>query len=885
MSSLRRWGVRAKSLFGQARRDRDFDAELDTHLQLHIDDNLRRGLSPEQARRDALLKLGGIRALKETHREGRAFRPLTEMAQDLRYAARMVRRAPGFTVVAVVTIALGIFGPTVTFTMVKAWILDPLPFAEPSNLVDIRRLDLPSGDRRSLNPADFLDWRRTAQSFEALAGYRLSDVRVTGGDRAERLRGALVTPDFFHVLRVEAALGRVFQPDDGRAEVSRLVVVSHAMWRESFRGDPQAIGRTVRINDDDHILIGVLPEAFQFTLLGRVQVWRPLIFTGDQIVNRRTASLVGLGRLRQGHTLDDARAELTALAAHLATTYPDTNARRSVRVIRFEDEVRFQHDLGFIVPVIFAMVICVLLVACVNVTNVMLARVSTRRQEMAVRLALGASRARIIRQWLVEHVLLFVFASACGAAMAVYGANWITESIPVDNRQYLRNYAALPVDRTVVLFALGVGVLCGAIFGGLPGWVGAKTDVTADLRESIARGTPGAKGGRLRSLLVVCEVALALAVLISAGLLVQTSRNITHVDVGFDSQDLAVFQLALDQRQYRTPAEMLSFYQRLTNTLAHRPGITAAAAGSVVPFASNGNGAEFFLEGQAEPTPAETSFVSLNQVTPGYSDTVRVRLARGRMLDASDTADAPRVAVVGETTVARHFQNQDPIGRRIRLARGSPDLWTIVGVVADVKNYQTIDPPEAQVYIPLAQQPRRSMTVVIRTTGDPQLLFPTVRAAVSALDPAEPVAELTTMADRIRRATGPYETIGAFVMFLGALTLLLAGIGVYGVVSYSFAQRTKEIGIRVALGARRRDIAGLVLRQIRTLLLAAVLPGLVLAWMLANAFKAMLFGVTATDWRLYGSMTAVLAAVALIAAFVPARRATAVDPVTALRHE
>lgn len=885
MRWLRGWGVRALNLFGRARRERELADEIASHIEMHTADNLRLGMPPEEARRAALVKLGGMQALKERHLEQGGVPLLAHLGQDLRYAARILRRSPGFTLVAFVTIALGIFGPTVTFTMAKAWILDPLPFSRPDGLIDIRSLDRVSGNVGSINPADFLEWQRTAGSFEELAGYRWSEVRLTGRDRAERLRGAQVTPNFFRVLGVNARLGRLFDPADTQAGAAKLTVISHGIWREHFRANPETVGRTMRLNSEDCTVVGVLPETFQFTLLGRVDVWRPLVFTPEQAADHRPRSMVGLGRLREGQILDGARLELTQIAARLSSTYPETNARRSVRVLRLADEIRVHHDLGFIVPVMFAMVGCVLLIACVNVTNVMLARTSTRRQEMAVRLALGASRSRIVRQWLVEHVLLFVAASAIGAWLAVYGADWITHSIPVENRQYLRNYAALPVDRTVLLFALAVGALCGAVFGWLPAWTGAKADVNTDLRDASARSTASRAGTRLRALLVICEVALALAVLISAGLLVATARNITRVDVGFEPRQLLTFQLSLDAQQYRTPADMRGFYERLTADLGRRPGVTGAAAGSLVPFGTSGNGAEFFVERAPETTPSETPVVNLNQVTADYGGTLGLRLMRGRLLTMIDSAEAPKVAMVNETLASRHYPKTDPVGRRFRLGRGSPDLWTVVGVVGDVKNFETVDEPAPQVYVPFTQHPRREMTVVVRVSGDPEALVATARGAVAELDPAEPIADMATMETRIHRVTGPFQTISAFVVFFGAVTLLLAGVGVYGVISCSFAQRTREIGIRMALGAHRTDVAGLVLKQIRMFLLAGVVPGMLIAWTLGRALQGMLFGVTATDWRLYLGMSLVLTVVALLAAAVPARRATAIDPMAALRHE
>lgn len=885
MRRLRVWILRVAGLFDTQRREREMAEEIESHLELHTQDNIQRGMSPDAARRAAILRLGGTESVKEHYREQRGIPLFENLWQDVRYAARTLRHSPGFTFVALVTIALGIAGPTVNFSLYKTWILEPLPFSDPHGLLDVRRLDPATGDTGSLSPADFLDFRRSAHSLSSLAAYRRSEVRLTGGDRAERLQAVQVTSNFFDVLGVGAAFGRVFQPTDDRADHSSEAVISHAMWRDYFVSDAHIIGRTIRLNGEEHTVVGVLPEAFQFTLVGRVQVWRLLVFTPNASVDRSVVSLRGLARLKPGSTPDQARDELERIAAGLAASYPDTNDKRSVRVMGLAEEVRQHHDLGFIVPVIFAMVGCVLLIACVNVTNVMLARTSARRQEMAVRLALGASRARIVRQWLVEHVLLFVAASLIGAALAVYGTAWITNSIPVENRQFLRNYGVLTVDRGVLAFAVAIGAICGALFGWVPAWSGAQANVNLDLRDGSGRTTTSRAATRLRGGLVIAEVTLALALLISAGLLVATARNITRMDVGFEPRQLLTFHVALDPKKYADAAATRGFIDRLLLDLRGRPGVADVAAGSLVPFGNVGDWIDFFLEGQADPRPADAPWAALNVVTPDYTRTVRLRLDRGRSIDASDTEPSLKVAVINTTLATRHFSGQDPVGQRLRLGRESTDLWTIVGVVADVKNYEMSDAPAPEVYVPFAQRPDRGMMVVLRAAGDPEALVGTLRGAVSAIDPGEPVSRVFTMQNLIHQITGPFETTAKFVATLGVVTLLLAGVGVYGVISYTFAQRTREIGIRMALGARRADVAGLVLKQIRTFMLAALVPGLLLAWAIGTALQAMLVGVTPTDWRIYVMMSAVLTAVAVLAAAVPVRRAMTIEPVTALRYE
>ncbi len=885
MRRLRALIHRVAGVFRTTRRDAELAAEIESHLQLHTDENIRRGMSPEAAHRDAVLQLGSVVALTEEYRDRRGLPVLEHLVQDLRYAGRTMRRSAAVTLVAAVTLALGVAGPTVMFAMMKAWILDPLPFPQPDTLVDVRMLDTTTGRGRALNAADFMDMTRNAHSFAGLAAYRAEEFRFTGAGRADRVRGARVTPDFFRLLGAESELGRVLGPVDRVQGADRVVVISSALWRERFGGDPSIIGRTVQVGGDPHTIVGVVPDSFHFTLLGRVAVWAPLVFTPEEAADRRTRSIVGIGRLGESTTVAQAGAELRQVAEQLARSYPDTNAGRSVRVWRLADEVRIHHDLGFLLPVLFAMVCCVLLIACVNVTNVMLARAIARRHEMAVRLALGASRGRIVQQWLVEHVVLFVAASAVGLALAKYGADWITASIPDESRTFLRNFGVIRIDAVVVGCALAAGAVCGVVAGWLPAWTGAGADVTADLRDGAGRTTAARTTSRLRAALVAAEVALALGLLISAALLVETARNVTRADLGFEARNLLTFELALDGRQYPSDRAVHGFYDRLAADLASRPGVAGAAVGSRVPFGYSGERTEFFLEGQPDLPPRDAPTAELNCVSATYSRTLGLRAVAGRTIGAEDGPGAPRVVQISQSLARRYFAGRDPVARRVRLGRGSRDLWTIVGVAGDVSNYDTVSPPEPEIYVPLAQQPTREVTVVVRAQDDPIALAGTARAAVAALDPAEPLSRVFTMDALVTHFTAPYTTTSRFVLVFGVVTLLLAGVGVYGVISYAFSQRTREIGIRMALGAGRGDVAGLVLRQLRALLLAGLVPGLVLAWGLGRALQTFLVGVTPTDWRVYVTMSVVLAGAALVAALEPARRATAIHPVDALRYE
>ena len=885
MRSVRALFVRLAHVFGRRRHAEEFDAELAAHIELHTEDNIRRGMPPDDARRTALAHLGGVDRMRQAYREQAGLPAVEQLTEDARHAVRSLARAPGFTLVALVTIALGVAGPTVMFVMAKQWILEPLPFAAPDRLVDVRNLDTASGNTGPVSVADFLDWQREATTLADLAAYRRADARLTGIERAERVRGAEITTNFFGVLGVEAPVGRVFDARDGESSAGPVTIISDTLWRRHFQSASDIVGRVIRLDGTDHTVIGVLRPAFQFTLLGGIDVWRPLRFDPPEATNRRTRSIRAVARLAPNASLDDARTEVSGIAARLATIYPDTNARRGVRVLGLADEVRLHHDAGFVVPILFGMMCLVLIVASTNVTNVMLARTMARRQEIAMRLALGASRARIARQWLVEHVLLFGVASVGAVALAMYGASWVSDSIPAENRQYLRNLGVLTLEPMSLAFAVAIGTACGALFGLLPAWKSSRADVNIDLKDAAARGSSGRGAARVRSALVVIEVALTLAFLVAAGLIVITTRNITRVDVGFEPRQLLTFQLALDDARYRSDAEIRGFYERLTSAIARISRVSGVAFATFVPFGTEGSNVEFFVDSQSDTPRSETPIVTFSETSPSYISTLGLRVKAGRALNADDAADTPRVAVINEIVAARHFAGRDPVGQRIRLRRDSRDAWVVVGIVANAKNFETTEPDEPQVYVPFAQSPKRDATVVIRAPGDLASLTAVLRDALAETDPDEPMIDVATMEDRINRATAPFRIIATFVAFFGAVTLLLAGVGLYGVVSYTFAQRTREIGVRMALGARRTDVAALVLKHLRMLLVAGIVPGLILARLIGQALSALLFGVTPADWRPYLGMTIALGLVATVAVLVPARRATRIDPMVALRYE
>lgn len=886
MTMLRVITSRLKALFVDARSDAELDEDIQAHLELLAEEHLRQGLSPEDARAAARRDFGGVEQMKEAYRDQRGVPMLESLLQDLRHSGRALRRSPGSTLVATVTIALGIFGPTVTFTMAKAWILEPLPFARPDELVDLRGLELRSGaasGRRRLNAADFLEWQRSAQSFEMMAGYRPAEARWTGPDGAEHLRGALVTPGFFRLLGVEARWGRLFEPTEVGREHLHLVVISHLMWRERLHGDPAAVGATLRLDGEDHTVIGVLPEAFQFTLLGRCDVWRPLLFTPEEAVDRSGLAMVGLARLRRGRTVEEARHELTQMAAASASAYPDTNGRRGVRVLSLADEIRVHHDLGFIVPVMFAMVTCVLLIACFNTTNVMLARASTRRQEMAVRLALGAGRRRLVGQLLTESLLLGLLGGAAGLIVAEGALRAILAAEP----QGLPRLAEVALSGRVLAFSAALSVLTGILFGLVPALEASRTPVAGTLQES-GRGAPGGPRARqARRFLIVSEVALALVLLTGAGLLIRSFLRVMAVDPGFDPRDLAVMRISLDHATYRTAAQSREFYRALTRRLEALPGVLGVAGVTALPLSPVGTdfSRPYWREGEPDPggTAAKTD---IRMVTPGYFATMRMALLRGRGFTADDGPDRPRIIVVNETLAQREFPGRDPVGQRLVIDyRGGAYPYEIVGVVGNTRFRGLKAEPRPELFIPHAQNPYLDLSLVVRTSAEPAAMFRTVQREIAILDPLQPAYGLVTMDDLVRRSVSADRFATVLLALLAGLALALAATGIYGVLSFLVAQRTHEIGLRMALGATGRAVVRMVMGESLRLTLAGSAIGLLVSLALARPAAHLLYGVPPDDPVTFGGVVVLMAGVALVAALLPARRASRLDPMVALRQE
>ncbi|HEX5581012.1 MAG TPA: ABC transporter permease [Gemmatimonadaceae bacterium] len=796
------------------------------------------------------------------------------LLQDIRYALRTLRRNIGFTAAAVLTLALGLGANAAIFGIVNGVLLRPLPYGDPDRLVMVWG-KYPEFGRTSTSLPDFLDWREGARSFESMAASHGATYNLTGTGEPEQLRASRVTANFFGTLGVQPALGRGFTADEDRGGDDFVAVLSHGLWQRRFGGDRAILGRTIQLSGRPYTVIGVAPEGFRFG--DEVDLWTPTNL--DMEVPRRAEFLTVFGRLKPGVTVERANAELAGVLARLAREYPQTNATIRSEVVSMQAD--FVGDVRTALLVFSGAVGLVLLIACANVANLLLARATAREREMAVRTAIGAGRGRIVRQLLTESVVIALLGAALGLVIAVGGVGLLRGA----GTEILPRIQEVRVDGAVILFSLALALLTGLLFGLAPAMRLSRGALHDSLKEG-ARGAAGGAATRIRNALVLSEVALALVLLVGAGLLVRSFERLHQVDLGFEPGNVLTYELVLPSAKFGDVAQLPAVYDELVERTRAIPGVSAVAVSDGLPMGA-ANYLSFTIEGRTPPPDAFEDIQPFS-VTPGHFSVLRIPLRAGRVIEERDDAGTPAVAVVNEELVRRFFEGRDPIGRRITFGNPSnPETtWmTIVGVVGNVAQEGVTAAPYPQLYRALRQDPRRGVFVTMRTTGDPTAVASAARQALRAVDPELPLTDLMTMQERVSADLARPRVSVALLGIFAGIALLLAAIGIYGVISYAVAQRTREIGIRMALGASTSDVRKLVVRQGMAPALAGIALGIVGALAATRVMSSLLYGVSATDPVTFAGVPVLLAMIALAAAYLPARRATRVEPVNALRSE
>ncbi|HEU4563113.1 MAG TPA: ABC transporter permease [Gemmatimonadaceae bacterium] len=795
------------------------------------------------------------------------------LLQDLRYALRSLVRRPGFTAIVVLTLAIGIGANSAIFSVVNGVLLRPLPYREPERLVLLWTM-LPNFGRETVSLPDFRDWRDQGRSFTDVAALANSSFSVSGEGEPERVDAAYVTANFFHTLGVPLARGRAFTPQE-EVENSRVVIVSHGFWQRRLGARPGVVGEPLSLSGVPYTIVGIAPEGLRVD--GEHQLWVPLN-TADQKAPRRGDFLTVIARLRPGVTIEGAQAELSGIMHRLARQYPQTNDGVDAQVMSLREQV-----VGGIRPallVFMGAVALVLLIACANVANLMLARAAGRDREMAVRAALGAGRGRLVRQMLTESIVLALAGAALGLVLAVWGVAALRRASPGN----LPRVDAIAVDGRVLAFTLLLAVGVGVLFGLAPALRLSAHALAARLRDGM-RGIAGGTGLReMRGLLVLAEVALAVMLLAGAGLLIRSFDKLQRVDLGVRPDGVLTAFMVPPRVRYEEMPQVAAFYDRLLEALRRAPAAREVALASDVPLSGGASYWSFRVEGRPQAGPGQSEpDAQPYTVTPGFFRALSIPVVRGRVFTDQDREGAVRVAVVNQTLARKHFPGADPIGHRI--STDGESWYTIVGIVGDTRQTEVSGEPYAQMYFPYAQRPTRAMMVVMRTDGDPIAATGALKQAVKAVDADIAVARISSMRQLIDRAIAQPRVNTVLLGIFAAVALLLAAVGIYGVTSYAVAQRTREIGVRMALGAHPGDVLRLVVRQGMAPVLLGLAAGLVAALAATRVMRTLLFGVSAGDPLTFGAITIVLGAIALLAAVLPARRAARVDPIEALRAE
>jgi putative ABC transport system permease protein len=873
-----------RNLFRKARKEQELTEEIEAYLEMLVEQKFNEGLDPEEARRAALIELGGREQVKEKVREARAGYHLETLWQDLRYALRMFGRNPGFAAVAAITFALGIGANTAIFSVVNAVLLRPLPYAEPERLVTLAYYQANAGFEAA-HEADFLEWRDQAKAFEKVAAYTERTVDLGGSGEPVRLNAALVSADLFSTLGVGPVLGRVFTPDEDKAGAAPVVILSHALWRRRFGGDPQTVGRSIVLDGKSHTVIAIMPPGFQFP--GGQDLWTPLALDVNRALRGEGVLILWvIARLKPGMTLEAARTDLSFFLERLKQSRPTEYSEVQVRVATLSEQM--VRDVREALLALFGAVVFVLLIACTNVANLLLARASTRQKEMAIRAAVGAGRFRLVRQLLTESLMLSLLGGLVGLLAAAWGVKLLVKMNP-------GNIARLDesvVDGRALVFTCAIAALVGLLAGILPALRASKTDVNGTLKAQTVAVAFVRSGRRTLPALMIAELALTLVLTIGAGLLIRSFLQMVAVPKGFNPDGVLTLELAPNLSKYPWDGpQREAYFQELLARVQALPGIQSAGLTSFLPLAQSSLIASFQVEGRPPVDPGKMPFVYLNHVSWDYFRTMGVQVRAGRTFSTQDGPKAQRVAIFNETMARRFFANEDPIGRRFFLPPDWKDPKTIVGVVGDTRHLGLDRDVDPEVFLPDEQNPGVSNMLVARVAlsqnnqAGLSRLSAAIRDQARALDPGEPVYQVVTMNERLSDSFAPRRFQMALFCAFAALALSIAAVGIYGVISYAVSRRTHEIGVRMALGATPRDALKMVIRQGMLLALIGVGLGLAGALALTRVMKSLLFDMSATDPATFVGVALLLVAVALTASYIPARRATKVDPLQALRQE
>ncbi len=877
-------------------RENEIVEELSQHLEDQFDEAVSRGASEDEAHRVALVDLAELlgRELQRSDRRlpsnpvlpgaRRQSNFIADALQDIRYALRMFAKSPAFTAIAVVALALGIGANTAIFSVVDAVLLRPLPFKNPNQLVIVwenaTHLGFP---KNTPSPANFLDWRQQSTVFEGMAAFAERSFNLTGMGEPERLDGRRVSANLFDLLGVRPIVGRTFVPEEDKPG-TKVAILNEALWQRRFGGNPAVVGQAITLNGESYTVVGVVRSTMKLPSFAnwRDQVWVPLAFSPEEANSRGDHFLEVIARMKPGITLVSAQAEMETIMARLAQQYPVYNTRIGALVRPLHEEI-----VGDIKPallVLLGAVVFVLLIACANVANLLLARAAVRQKEIAIRLALGADRSRLTRQLLAESVILSLLGAAVGLVFAFTGLNVLTHFVPPEVMQP----DAIAINSKVLVFTLAVAIVTGLLFGIAPATQASHFNLNDTLKEGGRDSGAGARGKRLRSSLVIAEVAVSFILLIGAGLLINSFMHLRNLDPGFRADHLLTLNVDLSEVKYPDVPRRTAFFDEVIRRVRELPGVQSVAAAGNLPFTYNGDSMGIAAEGIPDPPSDQWPDVIYRTIGPGYFNTMGIPLLRGRDFTDQDTLDNTLGVVISEKTAKHYWPNEDPIGKRLKPgATTSKSPWrTVIGVAKDVRQNDFIAEPKMQMYFSFRQvQSMTANALIVRTTVDPLTLASPVRNAIWSVDKDQPVSNVNSMEHIVARAVARQRFSMLLLAIFAALALVLAAVGIYGVMSYSVAQQTREIGIRIALGAKRSDVLAMTVKNGLKLVGVGLVVGVIVAFALTRVMSSLLFGISATDPLTFISIAMVLFGVALLASYIPALRATKIDPMLALRAQ